>query len=275
MKSYIIKFFIFFFFQNLSSQTITGYILNSKKEGISNARIVNLSKQLYSYSDTHGFFEIFHEKGDSLRVSHLNYENLSFLYKKRDTIKLKEKTIQLNEIVISNVKKNNITIKNKKYDSWYALSSSSEYAFKLGGKKYKKYYLNNISLPIKKKNTTENFEVLMFQIYEYDKDNNYIGKPISEAITIKSEEIKEIINLEFNKPIYIKSSYFYLVISNSIDKKNSKISHKSINPYFAIKKGYSKKTFLLRNYINGIWYDSMEYNYPYSPILKCKIEIEI
>ena len=70
-------------------QTITGYILNSKKEGISNARIVNLSKQLYSYSDNHGFFEIIHEKGDSLRVSHLNYENLSFLYNIGDTIKLK------------------------------------------------------------------------------------------------------------------------------------------------------------------------------------------
>ena len=53
-----------------------------------------------------------------------------------------------------------------------------------------------------------------------DKNNNYIGNPISEAITIKSEEIKETINLEFNKPIYIKSNYFYLVISNSIEKTN-------------------------------------------------------
>jgi len=275
MKNCIFTILIVLFYQNLSSQTISGHILNFENNCIKNARVINLNKKLFSYSDNKGKFIIYYEKGDSLRISHLNYENFNFIYNGNDTIKLKNKTIQLNEVVISSSKKVIKKIKNKKYDSWYALSSSSEYAFKLGSEKFKKYNINDISIPIKKKINTEDFRALMFQVYNYNNITKSIGKPISEVITIKSEELDKIIKLKFNEPIQVDTGYFYLVISNSIQNSNSKISHKSINPYFAIKKGNDKNTFLLRNFVSETWYDSMEYNYPYAPILKCEIEIEI
>lgn len=104
MKYYNILFLALFIHTIAVGQTFRGTLVDYQKEPIVGAQIVESSTQNHTHSDEYGRFQLKKiEIGDTLYISHIGYEELSIIVEnfEDNTIKLKEKFISLNEVVIS------------------------------------------------------------------------------------------------------------------------------------------------------------------------------
>ncbi|EPR68269.1 TonB-dependent receptor [Cyclobacterium qasimii] len=105
MNRIFIAFFFFLIQTNLFGQAIEGTVINSKKELISDAQILNLSTKTHTHSDENGKFVLQNiSVGDTLKLSHLGYELNNTIIRSLSspiTIVLDEKSISLEGVVIS------------------------------------------------------------------------------------------------------------------------------------------------------------------------------
>jgi len=105
MNRIFIAFFFLLIQTHLFGQAIQGTVINSKKEPISDAQVLNLSTKMHTHSDEKGQFILQNiTAGDTLKLSHLGYElNNTIIYNLSSplTILLEEKSISLEGVVIS------------------------------------------------------------------------------------------------------------------------------------------------------------------------------
>lgn len=90
--------------QYIESQEITGVIINSFGKPIEGAYVFHSESNTHVHTDSKGLFTITDMKiGDHLKISHVGFETTEFVlttFNHKIEIKLKEKTISLNEVII-------------------------------------------------------------------------------------------------------------------------------------------------------------------------------
>jgi len=105
MNRIFTAFFFLLIHTNLFGQTIEGTVINSKKELISDAQILNLATKDHTHSDENGKFLLQNiSLGDTLKMSHIGFEVKNITIESLTSplvILLEEKSISLEGVVIS------------------------------------------------------------------------------------------------------------------------------------------------------------------------------
>lgn len=106
MKSISIISFLLIIHSFLYAQSLKGIVFNSNQVPITSVNILNLSNGKHTHSNEKGEFTFPQvEIGDTLKFSHLTYQDKEFIINSLDTelkVILEEKFVSLDEIVISN-----------------------------------------------------------------------------------------------------------------------------------------------------------------------------
>lgn len=104
MNKYFLCVIIFFFIQTSWAQTVKGKIINHQKKPIESAYIFHQKSGNHEHTNTNGEFTFENiSKGDTLKISHIGYENTYIViddFTKPKIIELNDKTILLNEVTI-------------------------------------------------------------------------------------------------------------------------------------------------------------------------------
>ncbi len=110
MRSRILLMFYFMLLSTSSvwSQFLEGQVYNHLNEGLQDVAVINLSRSSHSHSLHNGYFKLQPVlTGDTLAFSHLGFETCKYIVQAKDfknpiQVKLREKKIDLGQIVISN-----------------------------------------------------------------------------------------------------------------------------------------------------------------------------
>jgi hypothetical protein len=274
MKTNFILFCSFISFFNSFSQVFNGALMDKENSiKIPSAHIQNKTNKTYTFADSNGEFFISSKIGDTLSISHVNYEEHSFILNNIDKKKvfyLKPKVYFLKEISIVNLpsKLKSKTFGYNKGKHSLGLSLNKTYALRI--KNNRQYKLKKIEIPIKINNSYKFKDkgIIKFQLFKKIDTGKVSFNPISKEHSIKlsDKNKKLIINLKNDNIIIPNEDFFIIfnrVIPNEIFNQNKNYS---INPLLFFKnKGTKNDLFIKYNGSNG-WVDYQDYSKKYSGV---------
>jgi hypothetical protein len=228
MKVKILLTFLFVaaFMLNATAQTIiTGRVINEHDEAIEYATIALSGDSIGTLADAQGRFSLTIPKGikSDLSISHVSYERAIIPYStynngKQLVIKLKDKNVELSEVVIG--KKNKLkTILGKKLPgptgSFRGKGQENWIEWGPTFKSKKDWVVSDIMFTIKK--CTHERCVLSFSIYEKRGNEwvNILNKPIYKVVNKTSRKVK--LDVKPSENIILKAGKQYYVSVSVVD----------------------------------------------------------
>ena len=272
--------FLFPFFAN--SQSPVFYIYNENYNPIKFASILNENTKIYTYSNESGVFRIEVNEGDTLILSHVNYETLRLngisRDGMRDTLFLKEKANYLDEVIVRPTKRESFQFGNiTKKESQYALTLNTSYAFEIEIPKKLNGYLSSVEIPINSKRRYSNEGFLVIQLYRiFDQDYGF-KEPIGSIKYFEIEDLKKENSIEFHVGVELEKDlenlflYVNRIVPDKVfDERDEKLS---VNPLFYYKNNNSDLNGFMNYVLFDGWY-SLEKWFENVPIIDIRLNIE-
>lgn len=211
---------------NATAQTtITGWVINERDEAVEYATIVLSGDSIGTLADAQGRFSLTipsNSKND-LSISHVSYEKAiipysSFSCGKQLAIKLKDKNIELSEVIIGKKNKLKTILGNKLPGPTGSFRGKGQENWIEWGptfKSKKDWVVSNIMFTIKK--CTHERCVLSFSIYEKRGNEwvNILNKPIYKVVNKTSQKTK--LDVKPSEDIILKAGKQYYVSVSVVD----------------------------------------------------------
>lgn len=237
----LIKIFTFCFF---NSYILNGQItvLNCQtNEPIEYCTILNLTKQTGLYTDENGKALFHFDEKDSVKISSIGFTAKYFIYKNLpNKICLETESYVLNEVIIKNSNKKEITLNSSKKLSNIGLSFSSEYAFLVKELNEFPFNVKTVQIPIKYIGDMDKSGVLQLTLREVT-ENGHPGNLINKPVYLKFYK-----NIAKNEndltDFYLPNIPFFVCFKRLNTEQEFKISSKmneykntlSLNPFFKL-----------------------------------------
>lgn len=233
---YFLVFLLFYVF-GYSQSTKTIYLLDSiSHEPVPFSNITIYEKETIKngyYSDENGLAKITFDKNNSFKISCIGFETINIINFNdlKDTLYLKQNSIILNEVIVSNnIINKNLGFANLKKTSDISTFKGLEYALYIENESKENAKIRSVTLGVFKK--SKNTAILKIKFYKKGIDN----KPsdiinAQDIIYYLSEKVNGIIEIDIsNKNVYLPENGVFVAVESLgfIDKNGSFIDDKDM-----------------------------------------------
>lgn len=212
--------FFLFFHGGLGNQQIklSGYITDNLGHPIEYVNIVSLSKPFGTVTDKAGFFTIYIEKNDSIKISHIAYLSRIVAVNEilSDTIKLNENLNNIGEVIIKSSDafhdKCKIGFYNKDNNGEFLLKPGNQIAVYIENPREKTALIKSVTFEVKKRGQCNS--TLRLRILENLDDKMAPGQDLlKDNIVINSAQLLKSNSIDISRfKVYLPANGIFIVI---------------------------------------------------------------